>query len=548
VRHLDVSTLVEPAAVRVLTMSSTTGQVSLAAVGRSALILTGAAFVVQAIGFVRQLFLAAEIGISAELDALLIALAAPLAASAVLVAGVGVALVPAYTHTRAERSLADARRLAGTVVSWTLLASLGISAVLWVFAEQVIALTGPGLAEEGSAADAVLYLRMLTPLTALSSMTAILSAVCQAESLFPSMAAATVTGPAITLGITVYAWEALGLDGLVIGTLVGTTASLLLMLGATIWRGVAPLPRVVSRGVGIGALARHAVPLSLSSAILHVNQIVGRALASWFTVGGVSALSFGESLVKVPFGAIQPAWNTALYPALVRAERDPGERGLAVTTERVLRYALAFFVPLAALTVAVAPVATAVAYDRGSFDSDDLALTAQVVAVSAPLIVLWTVAPTLVAALNARRAGTALLVASGVNVVVNVAFNLIFGLLFGVVGIAIATSTVAFIMVVYLARRLAREEPTFSLGSLTGTFLRALLAILPASLLFGAPIWAGLVDGDLWLRLGVLVVVGVAGLGSYALIAPRIGLSETTAIITFGIDSTRRIVRRVTRR
>ena len=160
-------------------------------------------------------------------------------------------------------------------------------------------------------------------------------------------------------------------------------------------------------------------------------------------------------------------------------------------------------------------------------------------------IVLWTVAPTLVAALNARRLGAALLAASGVNVAVNLVLNMVMGYLFGVVGIALATTGVSVVMVIYLARRLARDEPTLSLGSLNRTFLKALVAISPSALVFGIPIWAGVVQGDTAFRLVVLAVVGVAGLSSYVVIARWIGLRQAAAIVAFGKDSLRRILARV---
>ena len=207
--------------------------VSLGAVGRSALILTGGAVVVQVIGFIRQLFLAAEVGLTSELDALLIGMAMPLATTGILVAGVSVALVPAYAAAKDERGRLQARRMVGTVLVWTGIASLVVSILLWVFADAIVAITGPGLAEAGTADDAVRYLRMLTPLTILGAISSIFFALCQAESLFPAMAISAISGPLIALAFMVYFWSSLALDGLVIGTLAGAVVSLSVVVGAT---------------------------------------------------------------------------------------------------------------------------------------------------------------------------------------------------------------------------------------------------------------------------------------------------------------------------
>ena len=83
---------------------------SLAAVGRSAVMLTGAAAIAQVIGFARQLYFAAQVGVSGELDALLIALATTIALVAILTTGVRTAMVPAYAGVKKEHGPAGARR------------------------------------------------------------------------------------------------------------------------------------------------------------------------------------------------------------------------------------------------------------------------------------------------------------------------------------------------------------------------------------------------------------------------------------------------------
>ena len=73
---------------------------SLRSVGRSAAILTGGTFAVQAIGILRELFIAAQVGLSRDLDALLIAMVLPTTLAGVLTSGIVTAMVPAYVEAR----------------------------------------------------------------------------------------------------------------------------------------------------------------------------------------------------------------------------------------------------------------------------------------------------------------------------------------------------------------------------------------------------------------------------------------------------------------
>jgi putative peptidoglycan lipid II flippase len=518
---------------------------SLAAVGRATLVLTGGAVLVQGIGFARQMFLAAEVGIASELDALLIALAVPFALVAVLSVGVTTAIVPAYAKAKADLGVVAARRLVGTVLFWLGLAGLALSIGLWLFADVVVALAAPGLAEAGTAAEAVGYLRQVAPLGLIATLSAVLYAACQAERLFLPMTVATVAYPLLALGFLVSFWDTLALDGLAIGTLVGSSAGLAILAGALLARRLYPLPGILPRGLGFRGLAHHAAPLTVSSAIGHANLILDTAITTLVLPGGVSALRYGNSVVRLPFGAIRPAYRTAIYPALVETTNEPSSTGLGATTERVLRYGLVFFVPLAGLTIAVAPLATAILYDHGSFSQSDLMLTALVVAVSAPLIVTWTAHPTIDSALNARRKGMILLAGGIMTMVTNLSLDILLGYLFGLIGIAIATTIASTLVLFVQGYLLSRLEPALSLAAVWRTFLKATLAIAPSTIVFAIPIWAGAVPDDLVIRVVVLVVVGVTGLTSYYALARRTGLQEAASITSFGTNVLRRSYRRL---
>ena len=517
---------------------------SLAKTGRAALILTAGAVVVQAVGFLRQVFLAANIGIDSGLDALLVASATPSAFVALLAAGVSVALVPAYIQAKEDRGALAARRLSGTVLVWVGGAGLAASVTVWLFADEIIAILGPGLAEVGTAGDAVRYLRLLAPMTFLSSVAAILYAACQAERMFVPMTISTVVGPIFALALLVYFWDSLALDGYVLGTIADGVIAIGTLMVAMILRRVAPSPRLVSRGLGLTDLARHAVPLSLSRMLIQVRGIFDRAIATLLLPGGVSALRYGDSLVRLPFSAIMPAYNRATYPTLVYASRDSTQSDLGATTERLIRYGLVFFVPLAGLTIAVAPLAAAILYGRGAFGEADLKLTAHVVAISAPLIVTWTVQPTLVSALNARRKGTILLASGIMTMAGNIVLDVLLGYTFGVTGIPMATVIMSVVAIAFMGDRLARLEPTLSPRRIWRTFLRSVLATLPSALVFGILIWARVFDGGFAERVVLLVFTGVAGLASYYAIARRLGLTETDSIIAFGVNTARRILPR----
>jgi putative peptidoglycan lipid II flippase len=504
------------------------GSLSLYSVGRSAAILTGGAVATQVLGVVRELFLATQIGATAQLDAFLIALALPIALPGVLTSGVTVALVPAYLEVREHAGLAEARRLAGTILTLVAIAGAGIGLSLEAFAGFAIALTGPGLSATGQA-EAIGFLELLAPVAFLNAISAILLAVCQAEQRFVAISAAAIAGTTTTLVTMLLAWGSLGLQGLAIGSLLGPIVLLVVLLGAT-WRAsVVPVPGLRSRGQ-LGPFLRHAAPLTVGAAVLQLNVVADRAIASLLGSGAVSVLRYADVLVRVPVGAIGPAWGSAIYPALVRSTLRGVADTLAFDTERAIRFAIALFVPVALLTAAVAPLAVAVAYGRGAFTTEDLELTAGAVAAFAPLLLILMVSPVLTGALNARRRGQVLLIGATLNVVLNLVLDIALGFSLGVVGVALSSSVTSAIVLGFFAWRLTISEAAFRLGPIGRTLGLAVVASLPIAVAAAWLCWMWPAPSGIVLALALLLGIGILGMAGYFLVAMWVGMEEARTL------------------
>jgi putative peptidoglycan lipid II flippase len=278
-------------------------------------------------------------------------------------------------------------------------------------------------------------------------------------------------------------------------------------------------------------MADHAGPLTVGFAILQINVIGDRAIASLIGPGAVSTLRYADVLVRTPVGAIGPAWGSAIYPALVRSSLHGMASTLASSTTRALTWVLALFVPVAILTVAVAPLAVTVAYGRGAFTADDIIATASAVAAFAPLIVTIMLVPVLTGAANARRRGVLLLAGATLNVAVNISMDVVLGRLIGVTGIALASSLAESIVVVFFMIRFARSDDAFRLGPLAATLVRAIVASLPVAAIIAAFTWTGTFPRETATALVALGLSGVVGILGYISIASRVGLDEPLDIV-----------------
>lgn len=507
-------------------------------VARSAVTLTGGAVATQALGAIRELFLAANVGATGALDAVLIALILPGAVAGVLTSGIVRAIVPAYLEAEHTGGRDQARRLAGSVIVWAGLAGLVIWLLLGVLSGAVVTIAGPGLSATDRA-DAGGYLQLLAPIALVTTLSTILAAVCQAEERFAAIALSSLLGTATVIATMLILWQSTGLTGLVIGTLLGAIVSLAILGWSALRGSFMPIPGV-RWDADLDRMLRHAAPLTISAAILQINVIGDRAIASLLGPGAVSILRYADVLVRVPFGAIGPAWGAAIYPALVRSSLGGVAGSLAATSVRAMHYILAIFVPVACLTAAVAPLAVAIAYGRGAFAAEDVAVTAGTVAGFAPLLVILMIVPILTGAHNARRRGVLLLVGGTANVAINITLALVLGQWLGVAGIAVAASVAEAAVLVLFVYRLSRFGDTFELREIAQKAALALVASAPGSLVVGAIVWTGLAPQDTVPAIVGLVVAGLFGGGAYLITATILGMQEPLAIwraLTAGLGS-----------
>jgi putative peptidoglycan lipid II flippase len=491
-----------------------------AAAGLAAIAAIGQAFVV-----LREVYAAAEAGTSAGIDALMVALVAPTIVVSLLSSSTQAALVPALIDVDARRGREAARRLAGTSVCATVGIGLLVAPLILASAEPTIAIAGPGLGSEARR-TALSFVPILLPLVIFAPAATLLVATCQVHGMFAAISASWVAGPVAAFLVTLTLWQQLGVGALALATTADALATFLVLVVALLVRRRLPWPgRGVQRG-DLAGFARHAAPMTAGSSVLQLNLLTDRAVASLLSTGAVSALRYGERIVRTPISILFPAWSTAVYPTIARSAVDSDEAAFGRTASQALRYVIAAFMPISVATIALAPLIVAVAYERGAFDAAATATTAGVVAGFAPLILLWLVHPILNGAHNARRRGGFLARTALLNALLNGILNVVFGLVLGVTGVALSTSVTGWLLVAILARRLAQLEPDFELSGVLSVAGRSLAASLVPAVPIGVLAWLIHPALDFGLQLLLLAVATAAGAVGYLLVSRVLGLQE----------------------
>ena len=492
---------------------------------RAAVVLTVAGLVGQVFTLVRELFVADKVGVSGDLDALLVAAVAPVMFASLLASGTTAAIVPAYLAARSQHGRTAADRLFGATITWTVLLGIALGLVVTAGASVAVAIAGPGLSPEAQAI-AVSYVPLLAPMLVFMAAGGLLAATFQIHDRTRIIAVAWTAGPVASVIVTVVLWNALGLTALALAMTVQQAVIDIVLIGLALrLRILPPVTLRADRAESI-RFVRHAMPLTISASVLQLNLLTDRAVASLITPGAVSALRYAEGVIRIPMNAIGPGWSAAIYPALVRASLLGESNSLGEAAASALRYVTVIFVPLSVATAALAPLIVEVAYVRGAFDERAASLTAAALAGFAPLLVLTMANSVLTGAHNARQRGVFLMWMGFLNAFLNAVFNVGLGLWIGVAGIALSTSLTVGLVQFIKAWRLGRLDEAFPLAALLIVSARSLAASLVVALPLTLIAWNLPPGLGLPRAFALLMGFATAGMVAYIGLSRLIGLEE----------------------
>ena len=369
---------------------------------RGAVLLSILTFGSYLMGLARDRLFARTFGASAELDAYNAAFVLPELALDVLVAGGLVApFVPIFTGLKGEAAEA-ARAFGRTILTYAVIVMAVGAALLFVFAEQSVALIAPGF----SGAQRDLYIglfRVMCVTPVIFAVSIVLGEVLIAERRFVTYGLAPILYNGGIVAGTVVLSSRLGIYAAAVGAVAGALLHLAIRL-VGIWRtSFRPLPSLRLRTHGVGEFLRLMAPRMASHPIEPLTFLFYTSVASSLAPGSVSSVSFARNFQSVPVSLIGASFAIAAFPALSVAAAA-GDRA---AFRRVFRTNLATILVLTALAAAalaiVARLAIGLLLGGGAFDEEDVARTSTILAVFALSVPLESLTHLLSRALFATK-------------------------------------------------------------------------------------------------------------------------------------------------
>ncbi len=493
----------------------------------------------RALGFLRDVLVAAALGAGPVADAFLVAFKLPNFFRRLFAEGAfNAAFVPLFAARLEDAGKGPARRLASEILAVLFVVLAALVAVVEIAMPWVMLALAPGFADDPTRlALAVELTRITFPYLLLVSLVALFGAMLNSSGRFAAFAAAPILLNLCLIAAALVAGREGGAAAgraLAWGVSAGGVAQLLLLLVSLKRAGLLPRPLWPRFGPDVRRLLVLFAPAALGAGVVQINLLIDLWAASFLPTGAISHLYYADRVNQLPLGVIGIAAGTSLLPLLSRQIAAGDGAGADASQSRAVELAAIFCLPAAAALVAIAGPIVAVLFQRGAFTASDTVATAAALAAFALGLPAYVLIKVLAPGFFARQDTATPVRIAVVGLASNIAIMLALIWSLGHVGIALATAGAAWINAALLFRVLARR------GHFTpdARLRRRLPRASAATAAMVALLWPAAQTAEPWLAAGpaaqaaTLAALITLGLASYAAAGHLLGAFHLAEVRT----------------
>ena len=458
-------------------------------------------------GLLRNVIIARQFGIGAELDAYFAAFKLPDLLFTIVAGGaLATAFIPVFAEFLSDDDRQGAWRLASAITNLVVIVVSVLAVIAALIAPWLVAtVIAPGF-DAAQQAETASLMRLVLISTVLFGISAVQSSVLHGFRHFLLPALAPVVYP---LGITAGAiWlvPTWGIRGLAMGAIIGAAMHLLVKVPGLIYYGFRWSPVLDLDSQAVRRVLILMGPRVLDLGVFHLMLVATTNLASRLDEGSVSALEWGWDAMQIPETIIGTAFGLVAFPTMAALASSANVTGFRSTLSQTLRMIIVLTVPATFGLILLGRPLLSIVYERGAFDAS--ATDAVFIALQFYALGLTGHACLEVAAraFFARQDTVTPLIIAVIFGVINILLALLLMRGMGHGGLALANSLAITAEVIALLVVLRRRIDGVDEAAILATFGRSLVASV---------VMAGVIYGIIALgssALPTLVLVSVAGL------------------------------------
>lgn len=474
----------------------------------------------RAVGFVRDVLMAALLGAGPVADAFFVAFRIPNHFRALFAEGAfTAAFVPVYAGLLRQRGPRAAMAFAEDAGGWLLATQAVLLAAFLATTPAAMRLFAPGFADTPEIfALSVAFARLTFPYLLFMTLVVLLTGMLNAHRHFAAGAAAPVLLNLCLIAalLLLVPHTATAGHALAWGVFAAGILQLVFLAAAAQAHGLELRLRRPRLTPEVRRFLAALGPAALGAGVVQVSLFLDTLIASFLPAGSVSYLYYADRLNQLPLGVIGITIGTVLLPELARRHAGGEDAEARRLQNAAVIGSLALALPCAAAFLVIAEPLMLVLFQRGAFGPEDAAAAAATLGAYALGVPAFVLVRVFAPGFQARGDTATPVKAACIGLALNVALKLVLVGTLAQVGLALATSAGAWVTVGLLVWWLHRRGLAGGEARLWPMLGRVLLAVAAmaavlwlATQLLAAPLHGG-VEIERAAALGGLVAAGLA--------------------------------------
>lgn len=405
----------------------------------------------HSVGLFIPFFVASWYGVGYDTDAFFLAYSLILFITNIFAIAVEIGIVP-FVAERKTRIPEKVGHFLGAFLSYSTMVMLGI-AILYILIGKYFLSVVVRFDQSGIQLTYLLSLEIL-PLLILTTWSGILNGTLNAYKIFWLPAVSPSIRAICVLGFTFIARNTLGIHALALGYVVGESTRCLIALIVILHRRLLSLTGWSSMRTEVSQVFRILAFQILSMAIVGLNPLIDRSMASWLGIGNVSLLEYGEKLFYIPTTLLSVGFLTVVLSHWAEHYYTIEDNSLlsnnknidlAEQVKHTAKYLLIVCLLITVVIFVFRESLVTLAYGRGKFSEDNITKVINIFSIYLLGMVPYSLSHVFSRGILILKNTSTLAKVSTIKLLCNVIFNFIFIIWFGVIGIAVSSTITAFI-------------------------------------------------------------------------------------------------------
>ncbi len=412
--------------------------------------------IAKVLGFAREIFSSYFLGATGLSDAYMISSTIPTTIFQFVGVSLTICFLPVYIELVSTKGRKEGNRFINSVLTLILMLSVAVIVLVSFFTDGVVNIFATGFEEEIFKL-AVFFTKISIYSLLFSAFTYVFSSLLQANDCF-SINAASVIPYSLTRLVFIVLGAKIHIMFLPVGCIVASLAQMLFMLPSAKKNQFRLKPNITFRSSEMKKMYILLMPVVIGASVNEINVLVDKNIASQVAIGGISALTYADSLIMFVQGIFAQTIASVYYPAITRQAKENNKQGISVSIDNALSSMLFFLIPITIGCLLLSKMAVGILYGRGAFDSTAIDMTSTALTGYSLGLVGYGIREVLARVFYAMEDSKTPTKNAAIGVVINIIFNVFLSRRIGIGGLALATSISATCTAMLLLLTLRRRK------------------------------------------------------------------------------------------